>query len=129
MLALRTYCFIFVAGLLSACTTTPYQAAEKYSDYDYSPGYLDEEVSPGVYVVEVQGGKPKLLLNKKQELMRMQEHWQKRSKELCQHGYRGESEVITASHARIEAFVCKSSDCQNHPLVSGIIRCHQRFYL
>lgn len=129
MLALRTYFIIMLLGFLSACTVTPYKAAEKSSDYDYTPGYLDEEVSPGVYVVEVQGGKPNLLVNKEQELLRMQEHWQKRSKELCQHGYRGQSEIIAASQARIEKFRCTADSCINHPLVSGVIWCHQRYYL
>lgn len=129
MLSLRTFFIIILLSFLSACTVTPYKAAEKSSNYDFTPGYLDEEVSAGVYVVEVQGGKSNLLVNKEQELQRMQDHWKKRSKELCQHGYRGESEIIAAPQARIEKFRCTTESCKNHPLVSGIIWCHQRFYL
>ena len=129
MQPLRPYFIIILLAFLSACSMVPYKAAEKNAEHDYTPGYLDEEISPGVYIVEVQGGKSRPLVNKEQELLRMQEHWNKRSKELCQHGYRGESEIIAASQARIEKFRCETESCKNIPLVSGVIWCHQRYYL
>lgn len=129
MLILRTFSTLLILCLLSACSATPYKAAQKNADNSYSSGYLDEEVSPGVYVVEVQGNNLNLFINKEQYLIQLREHWQSRAKEICPHGYQGDAEVLLAPQARIEQLRCDTESCKNRPIVSGIIWCHQRYSL
>lgn len=111
----------------AACTPVGYKPVTSASGED---GYLDEEVSPGVFVIEIrQMSGFQFLFNYDETIEAFRAHWHRRAHELCSAGYLGEPEVLPPSEARLTAFVCTSSACQNYPIMSGIAYCHQRYTL
>ncbi len=143
MPALRTYIIILLMGFLSACSLTATQPEleqpkqEEHKTPETTPIIIEpvkpvayeEVVSPGVFIVEVRSESNNQQGINGNDLLLMQQLWQKRTNELCQYGYRGDSAIITATQARIEALHCDAIDCASDILVSGIVWCHQRYSL
>ena len=112
------YLVLLVATLLlSSCSILPYKKAD-LSLYAGHEGYLDKELSPGIHLIEVTqyGGY-------KDNTSLFVPYWHRRAAELCPNGYKGEPQMIYATEAQIEEFVCELRFCQYFPVASGIARC------
>lgn len=115
--------------VLTACSPLPYQPIRPGDALSQS-GYLDKEIAAGVYVIEVrEDSSYRHWLRPDETLDALKQHWKRRAKELCKHGYQGEGELIISQDARLDEFQCSHLNCATQPLVSGIAYCTQRFEL
>jgi hypothetical protein len=89
-----------------------------------TPGYLDQEISPGVYIVEVRkiGGYQFIATPDNAEHTFIT-FWKRRAGELCPNGYSGEPRWIRPMEAQIDQYRCDANFCQNYPMVTGTVTC------
>ena len=90
-----------------------------------TPGYLDEEIATGVYIVEVRqiGGYQFIATAENTEHTYIS-HWKRRAGELCPSGYTGDPTWIRPMDAQISQYRCVARYCQNYPMVSGRVTCN-----